>query len=340
MSKDEQLQNDLKQPQHDQFFKSTFSEPELFRKLLVWLVPMVVELLDLERMECQKDSFVDDQLKSHYSDVIYKIPVLGTNENVVVFVLVEHKTSPDQWVMLQVLRYVVQIWLREYQAAKDQNRLADFMLPPVLPIIVYHGEREFKAPILLGKLIRPIEGFAKYQLDFEAILLDLTIFDQTTPLEDLELFAVLAIMQAVFRPDVADRVMRIYENIRHKINDARYRERWLKLLRYMMTSSKYMSKENFIEVTNQMSDTETLTISPLYRELLAEGFEKGFEKGIEKGIETLLRILTKRLGEVPSTIHDKLHAIHDLDLLGQLTDVALDCQTFDEFVTAMTPHLT
>ena len=61
--------------------------------------------------------------------------------------------------MLQVLRYVVLIWLREYKAAKDQKRLDDFLLPPILPIIVYHGERDFNAPVLLGKLIRPIEGF-------------------------------------------------------------------------------------------------------------------------------------------------------------------------------------
>jgi len=48
-----------------------------------------------------------------------------------------------------------------------------------------------------------------------------------------------------------------------------------------------------------------------------------------------LRILTKRLGDVPFTIRDKLHAIHDLDMLGQLTDVALDCQTLDEFEAAL-----
>jgi len=62
-----------------------------------------------------------------------------------------------------------------------------------------------------------------------------------------------------------------------------------------------------------------------------EGVAIGIEKGIEKGIETLLRILTKRLGEVPPTVRNKLRVIHDLDVLSQLTDVALDCQSLDEF---------
>jgi predicted transposase/invertase (TIGR01784 family) len=63
----------------------------------------------------------------------------------------------------------------------------------------------------------------------------------------------------------------------------------------------------------------------------AIGEARGIEKGIEKGIETLLRILTKRLGDVPHDLHEKLQTIHDLDVLGELTDVALDCQTLDEF---------
>ena len=79
-----------RQPQHDPFFRSAFSEPSLFRKLLIWLLPILAELLDLDRMECEKDSFVDEQLKAHYSDVIYKISLRSTNENIVVFVLLEH----------------------------------------------------------------------------------------------------------------------------------------------------------------------------------------------------------------------------------------------------------
>ena len=52
------------------------------------------------------------------------------------------------------------------------------MLPPILPIIIYHGERKFSATIRFGKLIRPVKGFEKYTLDFESLLLDLTQTDE------------------------------------------------------------------------------------------------------------------------------------------------------------------
>ena len=162
-------QDDPKKPQHDPLFRSAFEDLRLFRELLMWLVPFVVELLDLDRTELQKDSFIDDELKTHYSDLLYKIPVKGTDKNIFVFVLLEHKTKSEYWTMLQMLRYIVQIWRREYKAAEVEGRLADFELPPVLPIIIYHGEGGFTAPVKLGKLIRAIEGLMKYQIDFEAI---------------------------------------------------------------------------------------------------------------------------------------------------------------------------
>jgi hypothetical protein len=230
--------------------------------------------------------------------------------------------------MLQLLRYIVQIWVREFKAAEDEGRLADFMLPPILPIIVYHGERKFNAPIRFGKLIRPVKGFEKYTLDFEGVLLDLTETKEKDLPEDLELYAVLSVMQAVFRQDVAERILRIYQKIKHKLGDPRYHKRWIDLLRYFMKSSKYLTTKDAIEVTSQMSNTIVDAISPYAQELMAEGRE-------EKAIEILLRILTKRLGDVPPAIQVKLHVIHDLDALGQLTDVALDCQTFEEFEQAL-----
>ena len=66
------------------------------------------------------------------------------------------------------------------------------------------------------------------------------------------------------------------------------------------------------------------------------GLEAAKEEGrVEDRIETLLHILNKRLGDVPPTVRDKLHTIHDPVVLGQLTDIALDCQTFAEFEQAL-----
>jgi predicted transposase/invertase (TIGR01784 family) len=348
-SVNQKLQARLRQHQHDPFFRSTFGEPEMFRKLLVWLLPIVVELLDLDRVEQEKDALLDEQLKAYYTDLLYRMPIRGTDESIIVFVLVEHKTSSERWTMFQILRYIVLIWQREYHIAKEQGRLAEFMLPPILPIIIYHGERKFNAAIRLGKLIRPMIGFEKYQLDFESMLLDLTQTEENAlPKDDLELYCVLAVMQAVFRKDIDERMLRIYKKMQPKFReDKRYFDRWLKLYYYMRSSSKYLYIKDLDEVKSQMSDTDTeVIIPPWIQESLfdarqkgrEEGVALGIEKGIEKGIETLLRILSKNFGVVPLSISEKLRAIHDFDELDQLTDLALDCRSLDEFEKALVKY--
>ena len=94
---------------------------------------------------------------------------------------------------------------------------------------------------------------------------------------------------------------------------------------------------------SKMSETDVATISPCLEELMAIGRVEGFTEGEAKErnlwatdkAETLLRILARNFGEVPSAIRDKLHTIHDFDALGQLTDVALDCQSLAEFEVAL-----
>ena len=68
---------------------------------------------------------------------------------------------------------------------------------------------------------------------------------------------------------------------------------------------------------------------------LEAAVEEEREKGRERMIETLLLILSNRLGDVPPTVNNKLHAIHDIEALGKLTRLALDCQSLAEFEAAL-----
>jgi len=78
-----------------------------------------------------------------------------------------------------------------------------------------------------------------------------------------------------------------------------------------------------------------------------KGREVGRDEGVTIGeakernlwatdkIETLIRYLTKNFGEVTPNVREKLYAIHDLDVLGQLTEAAWDCESLDEFESAL-----
>ena len=92
-----------------------------------------------------------------------------------------------------------------------------------------------------------------------------------------------------------------------------------------------------------MSETDIATLSPCALELMAIGRVEGREEGREEErnlwatdkVENLLRVLSRNFGDVPSSIRDILHATHDFNVLSQLTDVAWNCQTLDEFEAAL-----
>lgn len=59
---------------HDRFFKSTFSRVEVVHDMLPRLLDdNVIDCLDLETLRPLKDSFVGDDLRQAFSDLVYEV---------------------------------------------------------------------------------------------------------------------------------------------------------------------------------------------------------------------------------------------------------------------------
>ena len=78
---------------------------------------MVAEL-DLSAPELVKDSFIDTRLQEHFSDLLYKVKLRDAKTEAFIFFLFEHKSYPDKWVALQILRYLLELWENE---KKEKN---------------------------------------------------------------------------------------------------------------------------------------------------------------------------------------------------------------------------
>ncbi|MFN5916751.1 MAG: Rpn family recombination-promoting nuclease/putative transposase, partial [Planctomycetota bacterium] len=107
-----------------------------------------VSALDLDSLELQKDSFVDEELRESYSDLLYSVQLAdqdGTRGQGQVYLLLEHKSQSDPMTCFQLLRYIVRIW--EQRLRKGQS------LCPVFPLVVYHGSEAWSAPASLEEFI-------------------------------------------------------------------------------------------------------------------------------------------------------------------------------------------
>jgi predicted transposase/invertase (TIGR01784 family) len=121
---------------HDRYLKDALSNKKsLIEFLRRFLPPVLFNLLDLKTVELMSDSFVDESVDEHLSDKMIRVRLKGFGE-IFIYILLEHKSSPDKWVALQLLRYLVQFW-------EKMRRDGVKRLPFVFPMVFYHGKNHW-----------------------------------------------------------------------------------------------------------------------------------------------------------------------------------------------------
>ena len=136
---------------HDAFFRESFSRREVAADFLQnHLPPALLAQLDLNSLELDKDSYVSPDLRQSYSDLVYRLR-FNAGGPLFLYLLFEHKSHPDRWVALQLLRYFV----FQGEAYRKQHPGARY-LPPVYPLVIYHGRQRWTGPLDLHALVQPL----------------------------------------------------------------------------------------------------------------------------------------------------------------------------------------
>ncbi len=88
---------------HDSLVKHAFSDVENARGVLTTALPAaIVARIDLSSLSLRPGSFVDENLEDRYSDLLYSARISGREG--LLYVLWEHKSEPEPFTPLQMLR--------------------------------------------------------------------------------------------------------------------------------------------------------------------------------------------------------------------------------------------
>ena len=153
---------------HDKLFKVLFGEKEAALDLLKMGLPKeLFEQLDGSSINSEKDSFIDEELSEHFSDLIFSCKMKSGKECVISFLL-EHKSYVPDFPHVQLLQYKINGYKKQ---VGDPNRR---LLSPIIPIILYHGKEPWveKAFTDYFNFVDPI--LEKYIPGFEYCLLNLS----------------------------------------------------------------------------------------------------------------------------------------------------------------------
>ncbi|WP_446011440.1 Rpn family recombination-promoting nuclease/putative transposase, partial [Candidatus Electrothrix sp.] len=187
---------------HDHVFRQTFGQPEVAAGYFRHNLPEeLLEHIDLETLERIPDTFVDPELHPSASDLLYTVdytPVQGgETKKLLLYLLLEHKSYADPMTVFQVLRYMVRIW-EEYCAAHPKATT----LPPVYPMIIYHGPRPWQHPVNFHSLFTVQEPALLSRLpEFAPVLQDFSRLDDRDIRGGVSARTVLLTLKHVFRDD-------------------------------------------------------------------------------------------------------------------------------------------
>jgi hypothetical protein len=181
-----------------------------------------------------KDSFVDVELQTHYSDLLYKVRLLD-GRDAYVYTLFEHKSVPDGLVAFQLLRYMVRVW--EY-ALRQRARLW-----PILPIVVYHGRATWKAGTDFLSLLEAPAMLRPYQPDFRYWLCDLSQYDDAELQGVVLLRVTLLALKYALRPELHQRLPDIGRLLWELSQQEAGLQQVATVLRYLMTGTDQLTAD-------------------------------------------------------------------------------------------------
>ena len=148
---------------HDAAFKRWFDHARMVEDLLRGFAPTdVVAALDFDTLEQLPPDYVDDGFGRGSGDAAWRVRFRGAAGNwLYLLVLLEFQSTVDRHMAARILAYTARMYLK---LIRGRRLPADGRLPPVLPVVIYNGERRWSAAAEVGETIASVgEALAPFQ---------------------------------------------------------------------------------------------------------------------------------------------------------------------------------
>lgn len=329
-SSDDEFDSFVNNP-HDAVFRAAFRKKEVagafFRH---WLPENIRKHMNFDTLEITDATYVDEKLRDKHSDIVYKAKM--KRRTVFLYLLFEHQSSPDPVMVFRVLCYMVNLW-KEYRDQHPKTK----KLPMIVPLVLYHGKRKWKAPVQFREMIRGYhKNFSVYIPDFSFQLFNLADYpDEMLVLGDcLELGAMLLLFRHIFDKDFGVHLERVMKTVA-RIRDPQISLEFLELaLRYV-----YNARNDGQEISRRQieqgiacfdSEKAKETAMTIAERIKRTGEKIGEKRGKKIGVYSVYdRMLRRRFGGLTPVLERKLTEA-DTDILFRFGDAILDFRDLNE----------
>jgi hypothetical protein len=299
---------------HQSYIGSSWEHPSNVGELLRLTRDALVPHIGVEGMKRVNATFVQRDYRHVECDVVLTAPFRGTRKTrdtrrVIVYILIEHQSEPEELMMLRVADYTIQIYkYQERQWRRKHRSLAGIRFDPVLPIVFYTGTRRWDALTPLRDLVDFGELFGERIPALEPIFLNLSGVDPKQLVSDGSFFGRLlhVVQQREAPAEGFERVLREEVSELEGMRGAE-RARWLELLSYLMalvyherSPSEHRALQEVIEASVQ-EDQERREVRNMGKTIADTLREEGEKKGELRALRrTLLEQLEEKFDDLPA----------------------------------------
>jgi len=260
---------------HDATFKQFLTQPEIARDFMLIHLPAELRAIcDLSTLKLESGSFVEEDLRQYFSDVLYSLKTTG-GEDGYIMVLVEHQVVPDRHMAFRLLRYSVAAMQRHLEAGHKK-------LPLVIPVLFYTGKRspypystrwldEFDDPALADKL---------YSGDFP--LVDVTVIPDDEIMTHRSMAALTLLQKHIHQRDIATLTDQLVTLL---MTDTLSSPLVMTLIQYLIQAGESADSEAFVRELALRVPQHGDALMTIAQQLEQKGIEKGIEKGRMEGIQ-------------------------------------------------------
>ncbi len=303
---------------HDRGYKLLFSDPTLLEELLRGFLPGEwTGRLDFTTLERVGNSFVSADLRERHSDVIWRLRLRGEGEGwVYLYLLLEFQSTSDRFMALRLLTYIG--LLLEEIVRKEKLKPED-RLPAVLPLVLYNGERRWRAPLRLESLFVPVPAPLRQHLPrLTYLLLDERRLDLNRPELEENRTAALFRIETFRNPTDIPRLTHDLAGLLPQGEEPELHRRinvWLRALLHRSFPGVTIPETVDLEEISMFEER----VREWEEKFLREGRQKGRHEGQLLGMqELLLQQMTLRFGRLPAKVRRQIAKISSLQELRRL----------------------
>ena len=325
---------------NDKFFWDIYGRPINTVGFLKDFLPLnILNKLDLTHVSVDKKSYLSEEYKEQYSDLVVKTRFKGNlKEPVFVYFLMEHKSYIPTRPAFQLLRYMVEQW---YDLEK--KGILGSKLPPVFPILIYHGDKGWTPGVHFHDIVNiPHDDMKPYIPNFQYFLSDAITEDEDKYKTSVVIKCWFIVVKHIKEPVMREKLFEVVKLLHDRLEQDAAIEYVDIFMKYLANTDNKVTKIDAVKAIETIfPDRGADMIKGWAKEYVEEGRVEGRVEGkVEGKVEGMLSEAREMVLEaldikfssnVTGDIHKKINALNNRLLLKKLHRSAFQSKDIDSF---------